>query len=115
MDECRRIGDGWAEAVTAPMLAEFDLYEHEYEAARAALASALEAGRRFGDYRLDTRTLRDLGYALLGLERRSDARATFTNLLVLATRDGPRGTYAHESGAPSDGSGEVSASPVEAS
>ena len=37
---------------------------------------------------METEVLRDLGYSLLGLERQSEARGAFLELLDLATRDG---------------------------
>ena len=88
IDECRRLGDGWGESTCVLTLAEYDLIEDGYESARAALAALLESGRVFRDRRLEARVLRGLGYALLGLQRRGDARVTFAGLLDLATQDG---------------------------
>ena len=69
-------------------LAQFDLSEHKFESARSGLISALEDARRLGSYPIETEALRDLGYALLGLDQRVAARAVFGELLDLATRDG---------------------------
>jgi hypothetical protein len=68
-------------------LAQFDLSEHNYESARVGLVAALEEARRLGSYGFEAETLRDLGYALLGLQRRLEARGAFSELLELATRD----------------------------
>ena len=83
--EYKRIGERLGELDTAALLAQFDLDAHEYEAARTGLSSALESARRLHHYPLETEILRDLGHALLGLERRSEAQATFANLLDIAT------------------------------
>ena len=91
-DECRRSGDQLTVVFVEAQLAQFDLDAHNYEAAQTVLASALESTRRQFNYPLETEVLRDLGYALLGLQRRSEARAAFANLLQLATADRARAT-----------------------
>ena len=91
-DQCLRIDDQLGVVYADTGLAQLDLDSHNYEAARAGLASALESTRRLTDYSLETEILRDLGYALLGLRRRGEARATFLELLDLAVRASPTPT-----------------------
>ena len=88
VDECRRLGDGWGECAIVVTLAELDLIARDYQAARAALPAVLESARTFGDLRFEFRALRGFGYALLGLDKRGDARTTFVSFLDLATQDG---------------------------
>ena len=88
--EYARIGDRLAELDSGTLLAQIDLGAHDYEAARAGLSSALETARRLHHYPLETEILRDLGYALLGLQRRSEAQANFASLLDIATGEGAK-------------------------
>ena len=88
--EYERIGDRLAELDSGTLLAQIDLGAHDYEAARAGLSSALESARRLHHYPLETEILRDLGYALLGLQRRSEAQANFASLLDIATGEGAK-------------------------
>jgi predicted ATPase/class 3 adenylate cyclase len=87
-DEFRRTRDENGDAVATTTLAQFDLYDHDYEAARDALTSTLATARRLGRTYMEAEALRDLGYSLLGLGRRDEARAAFLELLDLATQDG---------------------------
>jgi hypothetical protein len=88
MDECHRVGYAWHEAVCIADLAQFDLHEGSYEAARAGFVSALETVRGLDAFSSEIEFLPYLGLALIGLDQRGDARASYLNLLDLSTRDG---------------------------
>jgi hypothetical protein len=88
MDECRRGGYAWHEAVCVATLAQFDLDEGRYDAARKGFESALEKVRGLEAFSSEIEILPFLGLALLGLDHHGDARASYLNLLDLATRDG---------------------------
>src|SRR5256885_6020393 len=60
-DEFRRRGDEDGDAVATTTLAEFDLYDRDYEVAREALTSTLATAHRLGRSYMETESLRDLG------------------------------------------------------
>jgi predicted ATPase/class 3 adenylate cyclase len=82
--ENRAVGSEYGEATSAASLAEFDLYEHDYRAAHDVFVSTLATARRLESSHMETEVLRDLGYALLGLEQHREARTAFLELLELA-------------------------------
>ena len=82
--ENRAVGSEYGEATSAVSLAEFDLYEHDYRAAHDVFVSTLATARRLESSHMETAVLRDLGYALLGLEEHREARTAFLELLELA-------------------------------
>jgi len=84
--------DGYGEAVAAASLAEYDLYEHDYQAAHDIFVSTLATARRVRSFFFETAVLCGLGYSLLGLTQRSEARAAFLELLDLALQDSPTPT-----------------------
>src|SRR5262249_2637194 len=90
--ENRGIGNEYGEAAAAVTLPEFDLYEHDYQAAHDGFVAMLATARRVTSSMMETDVLRGLGYALLGLEQRSEARAAFLELVDLALEDSPRPT-----------------------
>jgi hypothetical protein len=65
-------------------LGDLDLFEHDYEAARAAYAAASTQLRGRGEKAGELEWLRGLGLASLGLGQRGDARAAFAEMLELA-------------------------------
>jgi predicted ATPase/class 3 adenylate cyclase len=87
-NEARRLGNEDTAVTNEGNLAELDLDESNYEAAHTTLATAIESLRRLGDQRVEAVFLRSLGLALVGLERRREARETFARLLDFATREG---------------------------
>jgi predicted ATPase/class 3 adenylate cyclase len=90
--EFHALGNEYSEAATATTLAQLDLYEHDYQAARDRFVLTLATARRLEASDIETEALRDLGYALLGLQRHNEARATFLELLDLALQDSPTAT-----------------------
>jgi predicted ATPase/class 3 adenylate cyclase len=72
----------------AGQLGLIDLLERDYESARLALTRAVTDARSEGFYAFEADMLQGLAYAYLGLGRRSDARATFGELLELASGSG---------------------------
>jgi predicted ATPase/tetratricopeptide (TPR) repeat protein len=82
--EARRSGLVSMETNGLADLAELDLLEHDYEAARAAYAAALTQIRSRAEKYNELETLRGLGLASLGLGQRGDARAAFAEMLELA-------------------------------
>ena len=86
-DEFRLRGNELDATAASANLAQFDLSEHDYESALTGLTTALQDGRRLDHYLLLAEILRDLGYALLGLNRKVEARTVFAELLDLATED----------------------------
>ena len=88
-EESLRAGDDWGAIICDSSLAQLDLYQHEYESARAGFASVLDSGRRFGQFLFENEVLRDLGLALLGLNQRAEARSSFRESLDIATEDNP--------------------------
>jgi hypothetical protein len=65
-------------------LAWHNLADHEYESARAAYAAALTQLRSRTNKYYEMESLEGLGLALLGLGRRGEARAAFSEMLELA-------------------------------
>jgi hypothetical protein len=68
-------------------LARLDLLEAEWESSHALFSEALEQLRSLGDKTSEIESLKGIGFALLGLQRRRDARAAFFEMLdhALAT------------------------------
>ena len=85
--ELRRAGDELAALIAEINLGEIDLYAREYDRALAILLGALERSRQIGNLDLEAELLREIGLALLGCGRRSDARATFAALLDLVAQN----------------------------
>jgi predicted ATPase/class 3 adenylate cyclase len=79
-------------AVEEFILGLYDVYEHQYESARTTLTSALNTIRRLGHDHDEAETLRYLGFALLGLGDRAEARVSFAEALELAASDNPTPT-----------------------
>jgi predicted ATPase/class 3 adenylate cyclase len=88
VDDARRSGLLTNAAWGAGQLGLIDLLEGDYESARRALARAVTHARSESFYAFEADMLQGLAYAYLGLGRRSDARATFGELLELASRSG---------------------------
>jgi tetratricopeptide (TPR) repeat protein len=80
----RRMGDGVNEANTSAYLASLDLYSGAYEAALAGFLAALAGSKELGHHQLEIFLRIDAGMALIGLERRAEARAAFAQVLDLA-------------------------------
>ena len=57
---------------------------HDYERALSVFRASLEDSRRFAMVQSQTELLRGIGLALVGLDRRFEARETFVALLDLA-------------------------------
>jgi predicted ATPase/class 3 adenylate cyclase len=82
--KAERLGhDGFA-AWGSGQLGHIDLAEAEYESARRILEPALAHARSQGSYVFEAEMLQGLGYAYLGLQRRSDARTVFAAWFELA-------------------------------
>ena len=75
--------DDAGEAITSMCLAHLELYVRDFEAAYVAAACALEQVRAIGDLYRSIGALMVLGFAALGLGRRSEAREAFTASLDL--------------------------------
>jgi non-specific serine/threonine protein kinase len=88
VEDARRRGLLTSVAWGAGQLGLIDLLEGDYESARRALARAVTHARAEGFYPFEADMLQGLAYAYLGLGRRGDARATFGELLELASRSG---------------------------
>ena len=71
------------EAITSMCLAYLELYVRDFEAAYVVAASALEKVRAIGDLYRTIGAHMVLGFAALGLGRRSEAREAFTESLDL--------------------------------
>jgi tetratricopeptide (TPR) repeat protein len=88
VDEARRnsldVNVTWGSA----QLGILDLVEGDYESACSALTAARVNARSAGIYSFEAEVLFGLGYAQLGLEARPHARATFSELLELASGSG---------------------------
>jgi predicted ATPase/class 3 adenylate cyclase/Flp pilus assembly protein TadD len=84
-EQARREGLPMNAAWGAGQLGVLDLIEGDYESARHALTAARVHARSVGYFAFEADMLRGLGYSYLGLGRRSDARATFGELLQLAS------------------------------
>lgn len=89
-DEARRLGDPLLIAVADGNAFGLDLVERRYDAAVAGFRTVIEVVRRLGHASFEAGFLRWLGFALLGLSRRSEARAAFmSSLEVLAADSSP--------------------------
>ena len=76
------------EAITSMSLAGLELYVHDFEAAYVVAASVLEKVRAIGDLYRSIGAHMVLGFAALGLGRRSEAREAFAESLdLLLTSD----------------------------
>jgi predicted ATPase len=82
--EARRSGLTALETLGLTDLGELALVEHDYESARAAYVALLTQLRRSASKYYEMESLRGLGLALLGLGRRAEARAAFSEMLELA-------------------------------
>ena len=82
--DAERLGHDGIAAWGSGQLGHLDLAEGDYESARRVLEPALAHARRQGSYVFEAEMLQGLGYAYLGLERRSDARAVFAAWFELA-------------------------------
>jgi predicted ATPase len=89
-DEARRLGDPLLIAGADGNAFGLDLLEQRYDAAEVGLRSVVEVLRSLGHASFEAGYLRWLGFALLGLGRRSEARAAFmSSLEVLAADTSP--------------------------
>jgi predicted ATPase len=88
VDEARRNGLEANVTWGSAQLGILDLVEGDYESACSALTAARVNARSVGIYSFEAELLFGLGYAQLGLEARPDARATFSELLELASGSG---------------------------
>jgi len=89
-DDARRLDDPLFIALADGNAFALDLLERRYDAAEAGFRSALEIQRGLGHAYLEGELLRSLGFALLGLSRRSEARAAFmSSLEILAVDSSP--------------------------
>jgi len=86
-DDARRLDDPLFIALADGSAFALDLLERRYDAAEAGFRSALEIQRGLGHAYLEGELLRSLGFALLGLSRRSEARAAFMSSLDLLAAD----------------------------
>jgi tetratricopeptide (TPR) repeat protein len=85
----RAAGDVANELELHIQLATLELYAHDFEAARRLAASVLD--KVIGDDYRTTRGLNALGLALVGLDRRGEAREAFAQSLDLVVRSGMTG------------------------
>jgi predicted ATPase len=88
VDEARRNGLEANVIWGSAQLGILDLVEGDYESACRALTAARMNTGSVGVYAFEAEVLFGLGYAQLGLGARSDARATFAELLELASGSG---------------------------
>ncbi|MBM2822730.1 MAG: regulatory protein, LuxR [Thermoleophilia bacterium] len=84
-------GDEANEASTSISLAYLELYARDFESARTVAASVLEKVRAIGDHYRDIGARNALGFAALGLGRRSEARKAFAESLDLGLASGTMG------------------------
>jgi predicted ATPase/class 3 adenylate cyclase len=84
----RRQGDSIGEAHVALRLANLDLYAGDFEGALAGFSAALDKSREVGQRPHEATALGGMGQALLGLGRRSEARAVMREGLDLAEANG---------------------------
>jgi predicted ATPase len=84
VQEARRSGLLTLETMGLADLGGLNLADHEYESARAAYAAALTQLRSRTNKYYELESLQGLGLALLGLGRRGEARAAFSEKLELA-------------------------------
>ena len=82
-DEARAMGHIASEAFALYNLGEMELHEHDFDAARVALERALVLNDRLGDTGFATWSRVALALALVGLDRRRDARRVLRELLDL--------------------------------
>jgi hypothetical protein len=84
VQDAHRNGFQGHETVGLADLGRLDLLERDYESARNAYTTALARLRLRGDKYYELEALRGLGLASLGLDRRSEARSAFAEMLDLA-------------------------------
>jgi predicted ATPase/class 3 adenylate cyclase len=84
VQEARRSGLVALETTGLADLGGLNLADHEYESARAAYAAVLTQLRSRTNKYYEMESLQGLGLALLGLGRRGEARAAFSEMLELA-------------------------------
>ncbi len=81
VEDARRRGFPVQEAWGSGQLGLIDVLDGNYESARPVLEAALVQARNQGHYVFEVEMLNGLGYAYLGLGRRGDARACFSECL----------------------------------
>ena len=86
-DEARRLGDALLVSLVEHNACWLDLLERRYDAAEKMLRSVLEVERRHGRADWEADTVRGLGFALLGLGRRAEARAALMSSLEILAAD----------------------------
>jgi predicted ATPase/class 3 adenylate cyclase/Tfp pilus assembly protein PilF len=86
--EHTRRGDSIGEAHVALRLANLDLYADDFEGALAGFSAALDKSRDVGEVAHEATALGGKGQALLGLGRRSEARAVLREALDVAEANG---------------------------
>lgn len=91
--EFQRAGDDVGALFVDANLGEIDLSAHQYESALAIFPAALERSRQIGHLHLEMELLRMIGLAMVGSGRRSEARATFAELLNLVEKDSPAALF----------------------
>jgi predicted ATPase/class 3 adenylate cyclase len=84
----RAAGDEANEASTRVYLAHLELYAHDFQAAHTLAVSVLKNVRAIGDHRRRIEACNALGFADLGLSRRSAARQAFAESLELVLAAG---------------------------
>jgi predicted ATPase len=84
-------GDEANEATTTIYLANLELYAHDFETAHRLAESVLEKVRAIGDSYRGIGARNALGFAALGLRRRSEAREAFAESLALILAAGRTG------------------------
>ncbi len=85
----RAAGDVGSALISTLNLGWLELYAHDFEAARRLALSVLD--KLTGEHYQTTAALQTLGLALLGLDRRSEAREAFAKSLDLAVTSGMTG------------------------
>jgi predicted ATPase/class 3 adenylate cyclase len=86
-DEARRLGDALLVNLVEHNACWLDLLERRYDAAEKMLRSVLAVERRHGRADWEADTVRGLGFALLGLGRRAEARAALMSSLEILAAD----------------------------
>lgn len=86
-DEARRLGNALLVNLVENNACWLDLLERRYDAAEKMLRSVLEVERRHGRADWEADTVRGLGFALLGLGRRAEARAALMSSLEILAAD----------------------------
>lgn len=79
------------QATTSISLAYLELYARDFESARTVAVSVVEKNRTIGDHYRGIGALSALGFANLGLGRRSEAREAFAESLELVLTSGMTG------------------------